>query len=192
MGFKFTGDFAGLQRKINQLSQPDKALAAVAEAMADESLKLINEGFETETDPYGQKWAPLVLRSGKILQDRGGMAASWHRKSASKLGFRVRNGKQYAVYHQGGTGIYGPKKQRIKPTSGKALAFGFQSATQVFGRGGKRLKTPKRVMSKVVVRSVAGAPARKMVPDEGKPIPVRWKQRLVRAGKAALRKHFGV
>jgi phage gpG-like protein len=192
MGFRLTGDFRGLQRKIDQLAHPEAALARTAEAMADEALNLINEGFQGETDPYGKPWAPLVLRSGKILQDRGGMAASWHRSRANKFGFRVRSGKTYASFHQDGTGIYGPKKQPIRPVSGKALAFKFQSATLAFGKRGKRLKRSKAIMSQVVVRSVKGAPARKMVPDAGKPLPLHWKQRLVRKGKTALKVHFGV
>jgi phage gpG-like protein len=192
VGFRLTGDFAGLQRKIDQLSKPEKALAQVAEAMCDETLNLINECFASETDPYGKPWAPILLRSGKILQDRGGLAASWHRKRVSVAGFRVGNGKSYASYHQTGTGIYGPHKTPIVPTSGKALAFSFHSATRVFGKGGKRLKNPKAIMSSVVVRSVKGAPARKMIPDDGKPIPIAWKQRLVKKGKLALRTFYGV
>lgn len=190
MSFRLKGDFAGLQRKIDQLAKPDAALRAVSEAMADEALNLINDGFGSESAPDGTPWEPLKLRSGKILQDKGGMAASWHRSKANRLGFKVRSGKQYASFHQTGTGIYGPSGKPIVPTNGKALAFEFHGATQVFGRG-KRLKRPKAIMSQVVVRSVKGVPPRKMVPDPGQPIPTRWKQRLVHAAKASLKLHFG-
>jgi phage gpG-like protein len=186
VGFRLTGDFSGLQRKIDQLAKPEVALVKVAQAMSDEGLNLTNESFETETNPYGEPWDLLVLRSGKILQDKGGMAASWHRKSANKSGFRISNGKIYAIYHQTGTGIYGPSGQPIVPKNGKALAFGVRNA------GKTKSGRVKTTTTKYVFRSVKGAPARKMVPDADKPLPLRWKQRLVRAGKAALKVHFGV
>jgi phage gpG-like protein len=185
MAIKLTGDFARLEHRINLLAKPQEALLAASRAMADESLTLVNECFAQETDPYGKAWAPLLLRSGKILQDRGGMAASWHRVRADKRGFRIGNSKIYAKWHQSGTGIYGPHHTPIVPVTAKALAFGFRSGTQVFGRRGKRLKRPKAVMGKIVVRSVKGAPARKMVPDPG-PVPARWKSRLFRAAKDAI------
>jgi phage gpG-like protein len=186
---KLIGDFARIERQINKLGRPQEALKIVSEAMADESLTLVNECFADETDPYGQPWEPLKLRVGKILQDRGGMAASWHRKRASSSGFRIGSGKAYTKFHQGGTGIYGPRKTPIVPINGKALAFSVRTGTQVFGRGGKRLKSPKALNSKFVVRSVKGSPRRRMVPDPG-PIPTKWRQRFHHAARDALKAHF--
>jgi phage gpG-like protein len=190
MAIRLTGDFARIGRKIAQLEKPQEGLRRVAEAMADETLTLINEGFAEEADPYGEKWAPLVLRTGKILQNTGGMAASWHRKSASSRGFRVANGKKYAKWHQGGTGIYGPFKHPIVPKTKKALAFSFIAGVRTVGKGGKALKRPQLIRGEMVVRSVKGSPRRRMVPDPG-PVPTKWRIRLHHAARDALKAHFG-
>lgn len=121
--------------------------------LAEEALDLVRETFEHEADPYGKPWRPLVLRSGRILQDSGGLKASFHVKSMGRGTFTIATAKDYAKHHQHGTGVYGRRGERIRPTKARALAFG--------GRA---------------FASVAGAPARKMVPDRG--LPVAWGRRF--------------
>ena len=124
----------------------------VTRQLAEETVEMIREGFEKEKDPYGKPWAPIRLRDGRILQDSGGLKASWFVKSLGKGTFTVASAKAYAKFHQEGTGIYGVSGQRIRPKKARALAFG--------GRA---------------FASVAGTPKRKMVPDQS--LPTGWGRR---------------
>jgi phage gpG-like protein len=153
---KFTGSFASLKRFQKKVEAAPKALLIVNEQLAEETIELIREGFQGSKDPYGNAWAPLVLRDGRPLEDTGGLKAAWHRQSVSARGFVVANAKRYASFHQGGTGLYGPRHQRIVPIKAKVLRLG---------------KTG------MVARSVRGSPARKMVPDRGR-LPAAWKRRF--------------
>ena len=151
MLFKFSGQFAELDRWADKVAQVPDTLVTLNEQLAEETLSLIREGFATSTDPYGNKWDPLVLRAGQPLRDTGALQASWHRKSVSRTGFSVASSRNYAPYHQGGTGLYGPRKQKIVPIRAKALKL----------PGGIYLDSSK------------GSPPRKMVPD-GEPLPDTW------------------
>jgi phage gpG-like protein len=168
---KFTGDFRKLQKWSDRLGGADDVLERAARNMADEALDLIVEGFKSATDPYGKKWAPLVLRTGRALSDTGRLRSSWHRKRVDRRGFTIAAGVAYARYHQRGTGIYGPRKRPITPKTKKALAFSV--------RGGGRH----------VVRSVRGSPARRMIPVGGR-LPPRWRNRLIAAAEDVFIDHF--
>ncbi|MDX1527053.1 MAG: phage virion morphogenesis protein [Gammaproteobacteria bacterium] len=160
------GDFqktAIFKRKLGRL---DPMLRELSANLAEETIHLIREGFQDEKDPYGVPWAPLRLREGRILQDTGGLRNSWHRQS-SKSGFRVFSGKQYAIYHQRGTGIYGPSRKRITPIRATALKLGR------FG----------------FAKSVAGTPARRMVPENGV-LPVTWRRQYEQIAQFVLKKAF--
>lgn len=166
---KFTGDFKALSRFAVKLADAgtDGPLRTINEQLAEETIALIRDGFERSADPYGKPWAPLVIRAGRPLQDSGGLKASWHRSETSADGFTVQSGKDYAVYHQGGTGIYGPRKRRIVPIRAKAL--------RIPGVGFRK--------------SVAGSPKRRMVPDAGR-IPPRWRKQFVETAFEVLSEIF--
>lgn len=165
---KLSGDFAALKRFEDRLRTAPGVLETVSRNMAEAAVDLVKEGFDAATDPYGKKWPPLVLRAGEPLQDTGRLKASYHVAAASKSGFRIASSTQYAPYHQGGTGIYGPKGRPIVPTKKKALRLG---------------KTG------YVRRSVKGAPQRKMVPDAGR-LPDSWRRTLNDAALEVLEDHF--
>jgi hypothetical protein len=168
MKIRFTGDFGALDRFRKKIEQAPKALVTVNEQLAEEALSLIREGFETSTDPYGDAWAPLVLREGRPLEDTGGLKAAWFRRSVTASGFSVANAKTYASHHQDGTGIYGPRGERIKPVRAKVLKLG---------------KTG------MVARSVRGTPKRRMVPVNGR-LPDKWKQRFRDTAQEVLTEIF--
>lgn len=168
MKVKFSGDFASLDRFRKKVEQTPAALVTVNEQLAEEALELIREGFENSTDPYGAAWEPLVLRDGKPLEDTGRMKAAWFRQSATARGFSVANGTAYAKFHQGGTGIYGPRGERIKPIRAKVLRLG---------------KTG------MVARSVRGTPKRLMVPERGR-LPEKWKRRFQETAQEVLTEIF--
>lgn len=168
MKVKFSGDFAALKRFQKKVEQAPKAMLTVNQQLAEETIELIREGFDKSEDPYGSAWEPLVLRDGLPLQDTGGMKAAWFRQSATMRGFSVANAKSYSGYHQGGTGIYGPRHQRIVPIKAKVLKLG---------------KTGR------VARSVRGTPKRRMVPERGR-LPKAWRDRYVDTAQEVLTELF--
>lgn len=163
MKLQFTGDFKKLQKFAKQVSKAPETLTTVSEQLAEETIELIRLGFERSTDPYGDRWAALALRNGRPLEDTGGLKASWKRSSAGRRGFKVSSSKQYAVYHQGGTGLYGPRKRRIRALKAKAL------------------KLPGGIYRK----SVKGSPRRRMVP-ESRRLPAFWVARYVETSHEVL------
>lgn len=169
-GLVLTGDFKELARFIEKLSAAPQYIRTLNDHLAEETIELVRECFETSTDPYGDRWAPLKIRSGQPLRDTGGMQV-WHKRNLSKTGFEVFSPKMYAIYHQRGTGIYGPRKHPIVPTKARALRF--------LGPGG----------SPVFRRSVDGSPRRRMVPDPG-PLPSKWRERFVDAATDVLTELF--
>jgi hypothetical protein len=172
----FTGDFKQLEGFARDIENAPDALRTVSEQLAEETIELIREGFEHETDPYGRKWkrhSKLTQRirpGGRILADSGGMKAAWHRKSASRENFEVANAKAHAIFHQEGTGVYGPKKKPIKPVRAKALRIPVGNGAVFLGQ-------------------VAGSPKRRMVPTNGR-IPKRWATRYVETAQEVLTEIF--
>ncbi len=167
MTLRFTGDFKRLESFTRRVEAVPSSLQITSAQLAEETIDLIKGGFELAEDPDGNPWAPLVLREGRPLQDSGGLKASWHRSEVSPDGFTVSSGKDYAVYHQQGTGIHGPRGRRIKPVRASALRIpgvGYRS-------------------------SVKGAPARRMVPDAGR-IPQKWRDRYVATALEVLTELF--
>lgn len=167
MTIKFTGDFQKLDHFADQLAAAAVTTRVISMAMAEETISLIRDGFEKSEDPYGKRWEPLVIRVGRPLNDTGGLKASWHRSDVTVDGFTVRSGKAVAKFHQGGTGVYGPRKARIVPVRAKAL--------MVPGLG--------------PVASVAGSPKRRMVPNRGR-LPRKWRDAYVEAAQEVLTELF--
>lgn len=164
---KFTGDFQKLDHFAERLAAAAGTTRLISDQMAEETISLIRDGFERGQDPYEQPWKPPILRAGQPLRDTGGLQASWHKGEVTESGFRVSSAKSYAVFHQRGTGIYGPHKARIVPVKAKAL--------NVPGLGPRS--------------SVAGAPKRAMVPNRGR-LPRKWKQAYVEAAQEVLTELF--
>ncbi len=153
MKIDFVVDSRSMKRWVQKTDRlAGEFTSVVVRQIAEETVELVREGFEKEADPYGKPWKPIVLRNGKILQDTGGLRSSWHIKTTSKASFTVASAKSYAAHHQHGTGIYGSTGKPIRPSKGRALAFG--------GRA---------------FASVKGTPQRKMVPDAR--LPVTWSRR---------------
>jgi phage gpG-like protein len=166
MQVRFTGDFASLQRFAKKIQKTPDMLVTVNEQLAEETVELVRQCFEESRDPYGNPWPAPVLREGRPLEDSGALKAAWHRRWAGRHGFAIGNAKAYAKHHQKGTGVFGPRHTRIRPKKAKAL----------------RLPGP------MFVASVKGAPARKMVPDQG--LPARWRDRYVETAQEVLTELF--
>lgn len=168
---RIRGDFQKLQQwvqKLDDLGRHD-VLRTINRACAEEAISLIRDGFREERAPDGRPWKELKLRKGRILQDTNRLRNSFHVAEVTADGFRVSGSAKYAVFHQRGTGIYGPSGTPIRPVRAKVLAW---------RTGGKRY----------VARSVKGVPPRPMVP-EGK-LPQRWLDPLIETAEEILADHF--
>ena len=170
MQLKFSGDFSDLNRFRQQLEQAPEILTVVSKNLAEEAIELVREGIAEGHDPYGKKYAPLVLRDGNPLEDTGRLKV-WHRVTATRQQFAIASTVDYAKYHQEGTGIYGPKKRRIKPLKARAL------------------RIPVRGGSPLFRRSVEGTPQRMMVPRPGD-LPSSWRSRFIDTAHEVLTEHF--
>lgn len=167
MEIKFTGQFGKLSKFADQVSKVPDSLVTVNEQLAEETIELARACIATSRDPYGKKYAPLVMRDGIPLRDSGGLANSFFRRNASRDGFAVANGKSYAIYHQGGTGIHGPRKKRIYPINGRFLVL-----------PGPIYRT-----------SVAGSPKRRFFPMKGR-LPKKWAEQYVEVATEVLEELF--
>nr|PZN62466.1 MAG: hypothetical protein DIU58_12340 [Sphaerobacter thermophilus] len=170
MRLKFTGDFKALDAWAKKVKQAPEVLDKISLQLAEETIELIRDGIAQGVDPYGDPYEPLKLREGQPLRDTGRLQI-WHRKASSSSGFTVQSTAKYAIYHQRGTGIYGPKKRPIKPVKAKAL------------------RIPVRGGSPIFSKQVAGTPKRRMVPERG-PLPPKWRARYVETANEVLSEHF--
>ncbi|SDY71855.1 HK97 gp10 family phage protein [Thermoactinomyces sp. DSM 45892] len=74
----------------------------------------------------------------------GRLAGSWQMNRLSSLRYKVQTAVAYARYTNDGTGIYGPRRQPIRPRSGQALVFQSQGRT-VFARSVRGMKGRKYI-----------------------------------------------
>ena len=115
MTLKFSGDFAALRAFERKINAVPSALDEVSDALAEEALTLIGDGFKSERDPYGKPWAP-TQRGGRILQDRG-ILRQYRKRSVTRRGFRIAAGADYGGFHQGGTRYL--KRRMMVPRRGR-------------------------------------------------------------------------
>ena len=65
-----TGDPKRLERLLDYVKGPafpDDTATVIGAA----ALKLVQDGFNKSTDPYGERWRPLASRRGKPLEKTG-------------------------------------------------------------------------------------------------------------------------
>lgn len=173
MKASFRGDAHVLKGWANKAQRfSSDALEFVSLQLADEAVNLVRGGITDGEDPYGKRYKPLVLRKGQPLRRHGALQSGWHRKAFGRDGFTIASSTpgNYAIYHQLGTGIYGPKRRPIKPVKAKALS----------------IPTPGGTMFR---RSVKGTPKRRMVPSRG-PLPAKWRRAFTETIHEALTAYF--
>lgn len=97
-----------------------------------------------------------------VSRRTGALAEGISRTAPALLGTRVMcdivSAAPYSKEQDEGTGIYGPRAQRIFPTNAKALRFDWPAAGGI-----------------VFAKSVAGAPGRHFFHE---PMPARWRGAL--------------
>ncbi len=167
-----SGDFAKLlkfAKKVGNLAG-QAAMTSVSSAMGDATIELVDEGFKEEREPSGKPWKEHAIPTGgPILNKSGKLRRSFRKRQVSSRGFVVSSEDINFKRHQGGTGIYGPRKKRIKPKKKSVLAFPV---------GGKAF----------FAASVAGSPKRLMLP--GARVPRAWSLRLKRRAETRLLEIF--
>lgn len=115
-----SGDFAKLQGLIRSLSQigSGRGWARISDEMGQETMHLIQEGFNSDTDPYGARWAPLTpwtraTGGSRILKRTQRMQKSWAMRTNGN-GFSIENTESYTGVHQAGASyLYRGKRIRI-------------------------------------------------------------------------------
>lgn len=150
--------------------------AALAQNLGEEARTQVANGFAAERDPYGQPWAPLKRRKGKILRDTGRMAASVAVEPAAS-GFQLEITAAYAPHHQ-----YGTKPHKVAARAAR------QNARGRFV--GKRARTA--YLLKIREHENPGIPQRQMVPmaDTGGLGPI-WSSAFDAVTVKMLRDAFG-
>lgn len=139
-------DLEELLRKL-ELLERGPAVRELAANIAEEAIELVKQGFEEERDPYGNAWAELQCRDGRILRDTGVMLQSLHVQEATETQVTIAMGVWYAIVHQTG--------KTIVPRTAKALRF--------------------MVRGKPVFAQRVEIPARPFFPREGE-LPDAWRR----------------
>jgi phage gpG-like protein len=170
---RLTGDFRSIDRQIRKLEAAKKLLDLVGQQCGQELKELVLDGFRTETNPYGERWDPPLLREGKALSDTGRLRSSWHVAKANRGGVRIATSVDYARYHQTGTGKYGPRGRPIVPVRKSLLSWQTRSGERFFAR------------------SVDGSRPRMMVPDSGRGLPPAWRNRILETAREVLETELG-
>lgn len=107
----------GDSRQLGQLIAGLRQLASpgfrreLNRQLGEEALSLTQQGFESGTSPYGDRWAPPKRRQGQPLRDTGRLMNSF-KLSSTASGFVIRSDVVYAAIHQyGGAAI--PRRQYL-------------------------------------------------------------------------------
>jgi phage gpG-like protein len=120
--------YKGLQRLSGTLRAladvPSRASADAAGRIAE----LIEESFDSGTDPYGRPWAALAAstrargRNPPPLTDTGSMRGSVQVAALPSAGIAVTIGTAYATFHQTGT-KHMPQRQILPQSGGLAPSW---------------------------------------------------------------------
>lgn len=162
-----------LKRK---LSKPEAIMDLVATSLAEESLGLIKDGHRTETDPYGQKWAPKKRPDGrKVLSGKTSrLKTGWHIKRVTRDGILIAPSVDYAVYHQDPL----PRRRLTSEESRQ------RSLDRGFTR--EQIDRSRSFDESFVGPAQLTRQRRMMVPDELLGLPPKWEEALNETANDAL------
>jgi len=99
--------------QLQKLSKKAKHLTPVHRHIGNLLLNSIEESFDNEASPFGEKWIPSKKKSGKTLTDTGTLSRSFT-VNADKEGVTVGTNLVYAAVHHFG-GRAGRKKSVTLP-----------------------------------------------------------------------------
>lgn len=141
---------------------------------------LVDLGFKSSRDPYGNPWRPLKKRKGQPLIDTGRGRSSF---TYSATGSEVELGSSvgYMALHQTGFEIR-RKTLRVQPVNKRGRFIKkSQASTRKRGSIGVRFLQPG---------SFGQVPARKMLP-ETEPLPPAWQKAVTGEFRAFVRRLGG-
>lgn len=113
-----TDNLHELQRYLERVRDDSFVSVKDAKEIGARLHDLVMRSFETSTDPYGKKWAPIKHRKGQPLRDTGILMNSINfesKKGQLKIGTNV----EYASYHNLGTNHI--KQRMYIPTDSNKL-----------------------------------------------------------------------
>jgi hypothetical protein len=95
-------DYAKLARWAKLLRSGDVAIGKIRKGMADEVVRLIDEGFAKQKDPYGVPWAPKKRDDGRMILHgpTGRLRSGWRPVLVGVRKFFVAPSVDYAAPHQ--------------------------------------------------------------------------------------------
>lgn len=182
-----------LRKRLSGLRDP-KARSDLARLLAEDSIRLVNDSFRREVDPWDVAWKPSMRASytaGQTLSDTGVLRRSITYNSVSPIGFRIGSPVKYANIHQWGGVI------RAKTARGLrfALPVGFDIATARTNLKTKR--TSYRRIKKAVLREAivvvqkVTMPPRSFLPRKGLAMPPRWRKGWEQTTRAFFERKLG-
>lgn len=89
-----------------------------------------------------------TVKDANVPYATGGLSVSFKPTPITNLSFAYGPHKNYALYVEQGTGLYGPRGAKIVPVTAKALAW--TSNGQTFIRTSTKGMTPRRYMEKIL------------------------------------------
>jgi len=203
------GDIKELKAMRAILDAPEQLHRHMLEAAAAEAKHLVQMGFRNETDPYGNKWAPLKSRPGGMILRQTARMANSFTSEATGTGFRVGSNVKYVTFHQFGTSGLSKDYSRLQAFSSETTVQAETSETTTSnkfvresGKARVRVGDPRyflrgnqvrRTLGRkaLTFRGVAGhvqlnfkkgsgaIPARPMVPNNGQ-LSIPWQTNIDR------------
>jgi phage gpG-like protein len=112
MTLRVRADTRELERLRKKLERTPRLLEQAGEAVGEEFIGLIQDGFRRSRDPFGHSWAAKKHPDGRaILVGRTTrLRRSWHLERSARGVITVASGVVYATFHQTGTRRMVPRK----------------------------------------------------------------------------------
>lgn len=171
---QLTGDFAALTnfgKKVGELGTA-RAMTSLNKALGEEAIVQARDGFREERDPYGTPWPKKVFPDGhKILRKSESLYKGFFLSQVGASGYTLSNKEPHAKFTFG-TGLWGPRKQRIYPKNARALVIG--------GSQGRNSGSGQFTRNRAF-RSIKGSPPRLIVPLANKPSQIWMRAQKKRA-----------
>ena len=151
-------DFQRLELMIQRLGElSSEGRSELVKALAATALHEVVNGFRHERDPYGAPWKPLAERNGRILRDRGRLAASFATQIQGD-GFRVSSNVAYAAPHQDGAIIKVRPRVNVRAKNGRfrkrATLRNVRKAVRVSITHAHSWRLPQRMMVPIASRGL--------------------------------------
>jgi phage gpG-like protein len=120
-------------KRFESLASP-QFKGALTKEMSRETLAFIEEGFRTESTPYGQKWRPKKIPNGQqILVEKDKM----RRRFFARVGlgsFSIKNAQPYYPTHQFGAPSRNIPRRQMVPDANRLPIKWIRTYGKVFTR----------------------------------------------------------